>query len=109
MKKEKHFDYVTGLLTGYFDEKGKFVPKTYNKFRPINEVINQSRKSPREVMIEEDLMPGVVDVNRDIFTKSEVEKQFLKRAKKDWKKNNKDKKLSNTFISFESLYYLINN
>lgn len=56
--------------------------------------------------VRNNLSAEYVDIDRSVFKKSNVERTFLKLAKKEWKKQPKRK--PQVFISFAALYYLIN-
>jgi hypothetical protein len=56
--------------------------------------------------VRNNLSVDYVIIDRDIFKKSDVERTFLKLAKKEWKKQPNHK--PQVFISLAALYYLNN-
>jgi hypothetical protein len=71
-------DYVIQLITGKFDEKGRFVPFKLNPYTSITELIRSSDKSMHEIMVKENLWPGQVSLDRKVFSKTKAEKLEFK-------------------------------
>ena len=78
-------DIVTQLLSGKIDAGGKYIPFKVNKNTPINEVIRASNKSEHEVMVRENLRLPYINIDRNVFIKSNQEKATLAKIKKDHK------------------------
>jgi hypothetical protein len=78
-------DIVTQLISGKLNAEGKYVPLKANKNVSINEVIRTSKHSTHDVMVRENLRLPHLDINRDVFKKSQEEKLKLSKLKKDHK------------------------
>lgn len=79
-------DYVTQLLTGRTDDKGKFIPFKVNPYPLMGEVLKNSDRTTHEVMAREDLWPPQLELKKYLLVKSKAEKEQLAKAKKEHKK-----------------------
>jgi hypothetical protein len=86
MKNNVHNDYVVQLMSGRFDEKGKFLPFKLNPNTSITEIIRSSDKSIQEIMVKENLWPSLVSLDKSVFVKNSSEKEDLKKIKVEHKK-----------------------
>lgn len=84
----KKFDYVIGLISGRFESVKigdkfyqEFVPMVENKHPTLHRVLANSDLSRQQVLEKERLINPSLIINRDEFSKSEVEKKSLKIAK----------------------------
>jgi len=73
----KH-DYVTQLLTGSIDEKGKFVPYKVNPYGLLTDLLRSSNKPTHQIMVSEGLWLPHVEHNTDVHKKTKAEKKELK-------------------------------
>jgi len=79
-------DYVTQLMTGRMDDKGKFTPFKVNPNTPITDIIRSSNKTVQEVMVKESLWLPLVDIDKTVHLKNHREKAELKELKLAHKK-----------------------
>lgn len=80
-------DYVTQLLSGTIDEKGKFVPYKVNPYGLLGDLVRSSNKPMHEVMVAEGLWLPHVAHNGDVHKKTKAEKLELKELKSAHKKS----------------------
>lgn len=79
-------DYVTQLLSGSIDEKGKFVPYKVNPYGLLGDLVRSSNKPVHEIMVKEGLWNPLVDLDESVHLKTKAEKLELKELKSAHKK-----------------------
>lgn len=98
-QQRKQMDYVTGLLTGNFEEeksnggtKKVFVPRFANPYPTLIQLINSTQRLRHDVLDREGIVAPITTIDRDIFKKDARDQHLLKIAKSKYnKEKNTDK------------------
>lgn len=90
-------DYVISLLTGKIVGK-EFLPNKLNPYPTLNELMRDKDMTKYEVLEKEGLVQPLKMVDRSVFSKTELEKKALKKAKSDYKKSTISDKDRNDFL-----------